>query len=257
MVVMRLMLLAVVGVLGRALLRARRLPANRPARFHGRGAVVCLGASTVQGNVSFNFVDELTRRLPDRAFVNAGINGETSAQVLARVPEVEACHPTDVIVMVGANDLFAIRGSKMAAGRRTTFDEYRTNLTAIVRGLRPARVALMSIQPLGEQLDSPENQDMDRLNAVVRAVATAEGVAYLPFNERMKDLLRDGDRAFADSPVRVLLAIVLRLGLGVGLDHIGRLNGFRAHTEGLHLASPAGLLAADLVEEFLKPQGDA
>jgi hypothetical protein len=29
------------------------------------------------------------------------------------------------------------------------------------------------------------------------------------------------------------------------------LFGFRAHTEGLHLASPAGLLAADLVEEHL------
>jgi lysophospholipase L1-like esterase len=249
---MRLMLLAILGVIGRALLRARRLPANRPARFRGRGAVVCLGASTVQGNVSFNFVDELARRLPDRVFVNAGINGETSAQALARVPEVKACQPTDVIVMVGANDLAAIRGSKLAAGKHTTFDEYRTNLTAIVRGLRPARVALMSIQPLGERLESPENQDMDRLNAVVRAVATAEDAVYLPFNERMKDLVRGGDRAVADSPLRVLLAIVLRLGVGVSLDHIGRLFGFRAHTEGLHLASPAGLLAADLAEEFLE-----
>jgi acyl-CoA thioesterase-1 len=254
MFVMRLMLSVLVGVVGGALVRARRPPANRPARFRGRGAVVCLGASTMQGNVSFNVVDELARRLPDRAFVNAGINGETSAQVLARVPEVVACRPTDVIVMVGANDLFAIRGSRMAGGRRTTFDEYRTNLTAIVRGLRPARVALLSIQPLGERLDSPENVDMDRLNAVVRSVAEAEGVAYLPFNERMKDLVRGGDRAFADSPLRVLSAIVLRLGLGVSLDHIGRLNGFRAHTEGLHLAGPAGLLAADLAEEFLRNQ---
>jgi acyl-CoA thioesterase I len=254
---MRLMLSVVVGVLGlvgRALLRARRPPANRPARFTGHDAVVCLGASTVQGNVSFNFVDELARRLPDRAFVNAGINGETSGQVLSRVPEVVACQPTDVVVMVGANDLSAIRGSRMAGGRRTTFDEYRANLTAIVRGLAPARVALMSIQPLGERLDSSENQDMDRLNAVVRAVASAEGVTYLPFNERMKDLVRGGNRAFVDSPLPVLLAIVLRLGLGVGLDHIGRLNGFRAHTEGMHLASPAGLLAADLVEEFLSAE---
>ena len=249
---MRLMLLALLGVVGRALVRARRPPANRPARFGGRGPVVCLGASTVQGNVSYNFVDELARRLPERDFVNAGINGETSAQVLSRVPEVVACGPTDVIVMVGANDLFAIRGSRMAAGRRTTFEEYRNNLTEIVRGLRPARVALLSVQPLGERLDSPENVDMDRLNAVVRSVAEAEGVAYLPFNERMKDLVGAGSRAFADSPVRVLLAIVLRLGLGVSLDHIGRVNGFRAHTEGLHLASPAGLLAADLVEEFLR-----
>jgi lysophospholipase L1-like esterase len=249
---MRLMLLALLGVIGRALFRGRQLPANRPALFRGRGAVVCLGASTVQGNVSYNFVDELARRLPDRTFVNAGINGETSAQVLARVPEVVACQPTDVIVMVGANDLSAIRGSRLATGRRTTFEEYEANLTAIVRALRPARVALLSIQPLGERFDAQENLDMDRLNAVVRSVAEAEGVAYLPFNERMKDLIGDGAQPFRDSLAQVLAAIVLRLGVGLSVDHIGRLFGYRAHTEGLHLASPAGLLAADLVEEFLK-----
>jgi acyl-CoA thioesterase I len=246
MVVMRLMFLALVGVVVRALVRVRR----RPRTVTERGAVVCFGASTVQGNVSYNFVDELARRLPDRVFVNAGVNGETSAQVLARVPEVTACQPTDVIVMVGANDLFAIRGARLAR-TRTTFDDYRTNLTAIVRGLRPARVALLSIQPLGERFDAPENQDMDRLNEIVYQVAATEGAGYLPFNERMKELVGDGDRPFRDSPLPVLLAIVLRLGLGVRLDHIGRMFGYRAHTEGLHLASPAGLLAADLVEEFL------
>jgi len=248
---MRLMLVAVLGVIFRTVLRARRLPAVRPATFNGRGAVVCLGASTVQGNMSYNFVDELARRLPDRTFVNAGVNGETSAQVLSRVPEVVACQPTDVIVMAGANDLAAIRGARLAGGRRTTFDEFHANLTAIVRGLRPARVALMSIQPLGEVLDSPENQDMDRLNAIVRGVADAEDVPYLPFNEQMKSLLLGGDRPFRDSVPRVVVAAVLRLGLGLSLDLIGRLNGYRAHTEGLHLASPAGLLAADLVEAHL------
>jgi acyl-CoA thioesterase-1 len=251
MVVMRLMLLAMLGVIGRALFRVRRLPANRPTTFRGHGAVVCLGASTVQGNVSYNFVDELARRLPDRTFVNAGINGETSAQALARVPEVVACQPTDVVVMIGANDLFAIRGSRLAGGRHTTFEEYRTNLTAIVRALRPARVALLSIQPLGERLDSPENLDMDRLTEIIRSVASAEGADYLPFNERMKELVNGGGQPFQDSLARVLLAGVLRLGVGLNTDHIGRLFGFRAHTEGLHLASPAGLLAADLVEGFL------
>lgn len=252
MVVMRLMLLALLGVTVRLAVRLRRLPANRPALFPGRGAVVCLGASTVQGNVSFNFVDELARRLPDRSFVNAGVNGETSAQVLARLPEVVACQPTDVIVMVGANDLFAIRSARLSAGRHTTFDEYRANLTSIVRGLRPARVALLSIQPLGERFDSPENEDMDRLNEIVYTVAAEEGAAYVPFNERMKSLIGDGDQPFSDSPARVLLAVVLRLGVGVGVDRIGRLFGYRTHTEGLHLASPAGLLAADLAEEFLR-----
>jgi acyl-CoA thioesterase I len=246
MVVMRLMCLALLGVILRALLRARR----RLPVVTDRGAIVCLGASTVRGNVSYDFVAELARRLPDRVFVNAGVNGETSAQVLARVPEVAASQPTDVVVMVGANDLFAIRGARLGRGS-TTFDDYRANLTAIVRGLRPARVALLSIQPLGERLDAPENQDMDRLNEIVYQVAATEGAGYLPFNERMKELVSGGDRPFRDSPLRVLVAIVLRLGVGVRLDHIGRLFGYRAHTEGLHLASPAGLLAADLVEEFL------
>src|SRR5262245_45904344 len=179
MVVMRLMLAAVLGVILRTLLRARKPPALRPATFHGRGPVVCLGASTVHGNASYNWVDELARRRPDQTFVNAGINGDTSAQVLARVPEVVACQPTDVIVTVGANDLFAIRGARLAGGRSTTFDEYRANLTAVVRGLAPARVAVMSVQPLGEVLDSPENKDMDRLNEIMREVADAEGATYL------------------------------------------------------------------------------
>jgi len=254
-VVMRLMTFAVLAVIVRALVRARLLPANRPARFRGRGAVVCLGASTVQGNVSYDWVASLARRLPALSFVNAGINGETSAQVLARVPSVVACQPSHVIVMVGANDLFAIRGSRLAGGRRTTLDDYRSNLTAIARSFPGARVALMSVQPLGERMDAPENVAMDRVNEVVRTVAAAEGVAYLPFNERMKSLISDGDRPFRDSPLPVLLAMVLRLGLGVSLDRIGRWQGYRAHSEGLHLASPAGTLAADLVEEFLRLRG--
>jgi hypothetical protein len=75
----------------------------------------------------------------------------------------------------------------------------------------------------------------------------------VPFNDRIQQLVRLGDQPFADSLAPVLLAVVLRLGVGVGLDRIGRWHGFRAHTEGLHLASPAGLLAADLVEEVLVP----
>lgn len=252
---MRLLLFAVVGVVLRGLLRARSLPPNRPAKFTGTGPVVCLGASTVQGNISYDWVSELGRRLPGQEFVNAGVNGDTSGQVLARVPSVVACRPSAVIVMVGANDLFAIRGAKLADGRRTTFAEYEENLTAIVRALSPARVALMSVQPLGELLDSPENRDMDRVNALVRQVADAEGVTYLPFAERMKEIVGGGGAPFRDSPLPVFRAIVLHLGLGVPLDRIGRWNGFLAHTEGLHLASRGGLIAADLAEEFVRSAG--
>ena len=101
---MRLMLLALLGVIGRALFRGRQLPANRPALFRGRGAVVCLGASTVQGNVSYNFVDELARRLPDRTFVNAGINGDTTEGMLQRLDRTVPNGTSAVILQPGGND---------------------------------------------------------------------------------------------------------------------------------------------------------
>jgi lysophospholipase L1-like esterase len=255
-----LLLVAAGGVVVRAFRRFRRLPARRPAAYRavpGRRRLVCLGASTVHGNVSFDFVDELAGRLPDHDVVNAGINGNTSAQALARVPEVVACAPDAVVVHVGANDALAMRDRSLARGTtdRPTPESFAANLAAIVAGLAPtgARIALMSIQPVGERLDDDLNRDVDRVNEVVSETARAAGATYLPLNERLRELLRERGtgRAAADSPVPVVRAIVLHLGLGIGLDRIGRWNGYAIHTDGLHLASPAGLVAADLVEDWL------
>jgi len=107
---MRLLLFAVVGVVLRGLLRARSLPPNRPAKFTGTGPVVCLGASTVQGNISYDWVSELGRRLPERTFVNAGVNGDTSGQVLARVPSVVACRPSASISTIAFVQTCFVRG---------------------------------------------------------------------------------------------------------------------------------------------------
>jgi acyl-CoA thioesterase I len=256
-----LVVAAAVALVVRAFTRFRQLPARSPSAYlvnQCRPRVVCLGASTIHGNVSFNIVDELVRRLPDHNLINAGVNGNTSAQVLARVPAVVACAPDAVIVQVGANDALAMRNSPMArySTDRPSLGGFATNLAAIVGSLTPtgARVALMSIQPAGERLDTEINQDIDRINEVVRHTAQAEGVGYLPLNERLKQLLKERGtgRAATDAPLPVLKVIILHLGLGIGLDRIGRWNGFAVHTDGLHLASPAGLVAADLIERFLR-----
>ncbi len=239
------------GVLARAVLRLRRPAVNSPRAFLARGAagsprVVCVGASTVRGNVSFDIVGELADRLPDRAWINAGINGETSAQVLARLDDVVACRPDHVVVQVGANDVL----------RRVPLEEYRANLAAIVARLRSgtdARIALMSVQVVGDLPESAANRDVDRLNEIIRRTAEATGAGYLPLHERLRDLLREhhpgAHREPADSAVA--RAILLRLGLGVGLDRIAALNGYAIHTDGLHLATAAGRVAAGLIEDFV------
>jgi acyl-CoA thioesterase-1 len=259
------------GVVVRAFTRMARPPANNPAAFlAGNGTesrkprTVCLGASTVHGNVSYDVVGELARRLPGHDLVNAGINGQTSAQVLDRLAEVTACAPDHVVVLIGANDLLAIQGTPLGRGNAArlpetpTLDSFARNLTGIVRGLRQSgdpQIALMSIQPLGELLDSDINRAVDQLNAAISRVALEEGVAYLPLNERLKDYLKANTfsdaKAYNGALLPVLSAIVLHQGLGVDLDRIGRMNGYAAHTEGLHLASAGGAIAADLVEEFV------
>jgi lysophospholipase L1-like esterase len=250
--------LAAVLIVVRAFVRFGR-PPRATRRRPGRPLVLCLGASTIHGNVSFNIVDELARRLPDHDLVNAGLNGNPSAQVLARLPAlVHEGAPDVAVVHVGANDLLAMRGSPLArdAAEPTTLAGFAANLKAIVDGLRPARIALLSIQPIGEQMESDVNQDVDRINAVVERTATAEHVTYLPLNERLKDLLRarGAGRAGTDSPLAVLRVILLHLGLGLSLDRIGRRAGYAVHTDGLHLASAGGRVAADLIEAFVRGQ---
>ena len=251
-----ILLLACLLVAVRGFVRFGRRPRAAPPR-PGRPRVLCLGASTIHGKVSFDIVAELARRLPDHDLVNAGVNGNTSAQVLARLPAlVRDGTPDLAVVHVGANDLLAMRGSPMArdTGEPPTLASFGANLKAIVDALRPARVALLSIQPVGERLESDVNQDVEAINAVIERTATAEHVTYLPLNERLADVIRERGtgRPAVDSPVPVLRVIVLHLGLGLSLDRIGRRSGFVVHTDGLHLASAGGLIAADLIEGFVR-----
>jgi len=241
-----LLLLVPVAVVARAFLRLRR-PA--PAfRTTGSPRVLCLGASTVRGNVSHDWVGDLSRRLPDRQWVNAGVNGETSAQILARADEALACQPTHVVVHAGANDVL----------QQVPLEDYARNLAALVARLRAAgaRVALLSLQPVGDDPGAPPNQDIDRVNEIIARTAAGHEVAYLPLNERPRDLLRahpDANRPLGESPLPFLRAMILHLGLGVSLARVARTNGYAIHTDGLHLGPEAGQVVADLVAEFVAP----
>lgn len=74
-------------------------------------------------------------------FGNGGVAGETSAQILARVPAIIALKPGIVSVAGGANDLAAA----------VPYATWTANMTAIATQLRAAgiRVALQTILPRG------------------------------------------------------------------------------------------------------------
>jgi hypothetical protein len=107
----------------------------------------------------------------------------------------------------------------------------------------------------GERLDSATNAAIDRMNEVIHGVARQAGIAYLPVGRRIKQLLLavrgSGGKDVTQRPVVVLGAAVLRLGLGLPLGWIARLNGYRLFSDGIHLTRRSGEVVADVMAEFV------
>ncbi|WP_067825671.1 SGNH/GDSL hydrolase family protein [Actinomadura kijaniata] len=234
-----------------------RPPANPPAdacadgpRPGGRPVVVAAGASMTQGTLGADWVGDLRDRAEHRAFefVNAGKNGDTSADLLQRLDrDVVACRPAAVTVLIGAND---VRDG-------VPLQRYRDNLTAIVGRLKArtsARVALVSLPPIGEQIGSDLNRKAAGYNAALRETADRTGADYVPLNERMTDHLRrrGGDGApYGFGFTLAFLAGARHYLLGHSWDEVARGNGLELLVDHLHLSDRGGAMVADLISEWL------
>ncbi|QFU88436.1 GDSL-type esterase/lipase family protein [Amycolatopsis sp. YIM 10] len=250
-----LVLVATLGTVGIAgYLAFLRAPANTPAEACGGGAtsrpaVVSAGASMTQGTLGGDWVGDLRGR-PEFAgyeFVNAGHNGDTAADLLARVDtDVVACRPAAVLVLVGSND---VRDG-------TPLERYRADLTAIVDRLRTgttARIALLSLPPLGEDLTTDINRSLAGYNAAIEETAGRSGVDFLPVHRRMLDLLGpDTDRRPYDFSFPLALSAATRhYVLGQSWDDIARGGGRALLIDHIHLNDRGAARLADVAAEWL------
>ncbi|MFC7103334.1 GDSL-type esterase/lipase family protein [Nonomuraea rubra] len=68
--------------------------------------VVAAGASMTQGSLGADWVASLRASFPTYEFVNAGNNGDTTADLLNRVDtDIVACRPAAVTLLIGTNDV--------------------------------------------------------------------------------------------------------------------------------------------------------
>jgi lysophospholipase L1-like esterase len=93
-----------------------RPPQTSPAEFLARPpaeraaqVVVAAGSSTTRATLSADWVGAVRARAgADTEIVNAGVNGDTAAGLLARLDDdVIATAPAAVVVLIGGNDLRA------------------------------------------------------------------------------------------------------------------------------------------------------
>ncbi|WP_151771045.1 SGNH/GDSL hydrolase family protein [Streptomyces abyssomicinicus] len=249
--------LAVLGAAGSVgYLTFLRAPSNPPgdACAGGRPAgggpvVVAAGASMTQGTLGRDWVGDLRERPEFRgyAFVNAGDNGNTSADLRERIDsDVVACDPDAVILLIGTND---VRDG-------VPLGEYRENLTAIIERIRSgtsARIALMSLPPLGEDLDSEINHRLRGYNAAIKEIATRTAVGHVPVNERFTGHLRNrSHRPTYDFGFGTAYwAAAKYYLLGNGWDEVARDNGLELFVDHIHLSDRGGAMVTDLAAQWL------
>lgn len=257
-----------------AMLRLRQMPKNNPQRFiresdrGHRRIVACVGASTVQGQMSFNFVEYLSRKLEPQnfAFINAGINGDLAYNVLQRMPEVIACRPDYVVIAVAGNDIMGSLDARSAERylkmKRLpcppSIDWYEENIRKIIEVIRQngiLRIAVVSATILGEDVSSRANRAVESFNAVLEKIARETGVAFLNVYAKQVEYLeahRNGIGPEYKGQVGPMLKAFLLHGLfGCSLDKISRKNGFLLNTDYIHQNSISGMMIAEEIERYV------
>jgi lysophospholipase L1-like esterase len=236
--------------------------------------VACLGSSTTAGKGTFNWIDELAKR-PENSrfrFINFGVGGDLSFNVVTRLDPVLSLAPDRVIVLIGANDILAsvfgnFRGfSRVWKGlsEEPSATTFRHNLELITHRLQQqsrATIALSSLAPVGEALQSndPVQSRLNELIAdysdVVAGVSRSTGTYYLPLYEHFQEQLERC--AIAKPFTRFSFAAFYRdylfreLILRRSFDQISEQNGWGFHIDGIHLNTKGGLILTDVVQQFL------
>ena len=242
-----------------AFLRAGRRP-------QAKRIVVCVGDSITRGQSSANWVDILQRRFAGGGyqFVNAGIDGDPAWNVLQRIDDVARCQSDAVTLQAGSNDVAAASGTwrektyrrQQHLPQAPTLGWYTECVDEILTRLQSqtsARIAVLDIPMIGEDLTSDINRRVDSYNLELRRVAAAHLAGYLPLHDRLAGLLPSPHNP---PPYRGRFGPMIRASLSHNIlhrswDKISASNGLIALIDHVHLNDRAAALIADLVADFI------
>ena len=237
---------------------------NRQQIDHQKKVLVCFGDSNTHGNVSYNWVNDLTLQLPDYQVFNAGINSDLTYTLLHRIADVIACQPDYITILIGTNDVNATMNIKMEKryqrlGRidkntSPNFEDFKKNYTEIIRQLKhqtKAKIAVMSLPVMGEDLMHEVNLRADKYSEFILQLADSEQLTYLPVREKQKEFLKKNPRklkhTFEETYKLLNFSVINHYILGKSWDEITAKHGFQLTPDNLHQNSIAGGIIRDLI----------
>lgn len=246
---------------------------KRPKLTRGKLRLVCLGDSITAGTASSDYCGivraDLAKKSNETAdVVNAGVNGHCAWNMLQRVDDVVRCDPTHVFVLAGTNDVKGAYNESWGATSVTTHSlpeapsigGFERDLGTLLTSLKMrtgAKVAVATLPPMGEHLDSGANSMVTTANAIVERLAEEAGCQVLPLHSKLLEHLeacppaKKPLQAFEDWPTNSKLAVAQAYLLGRSWDCCGARLGMRVMSDGLHLNDVGGKIVAALVGDWL------
>jgi lysophospholipase L1-like esterase len=229
--------------------------------------LVCFGDSLTEGAIGASYVDILRERLPAAVrVINAGVNGDTTINLLLRFErDVAPYRPDLVVILVGLNDLTTAYGWPSSRAYYRVIKRVPIALTPalfarayqrLIAGLRKrtdAQLALCTLTTVGERLDDPFQVYVEAYSIVIRALAERERLPLIDlrgaFRAALAEEPRDGPPYHIWTPLLDWAAIGLR---GRTYAELGERRGYRLLCDGAHLAEAGAALVAETMLPFLR-----
>ena len=169
---------------------------------HGRSSqgrvIACIGDSLTHGNLGVCWVDHLRDEFPQDIFLNEGINGDVVWQVHERLKPILKCRPDLAILMIGSNDAMGSFDESSGKGYKKnnklpeipTFNAYKKLLPELIDRLSEIpKIAICTLPPIGECLDSAINQHIGKFNNFIKKTAQEKNISVIDVSDSMWDEL--------------------------------------------------------------------
>jgi len=250
------------------------LPLNNPKTYlknkrdDGKEIVVLIGDSLTHGNVQPSWVNSMRKKMgEDFEFINAGINGETTNDVLNRINEILACDPNIATLLIGNNNLMGSferneRNYKKSKQVEWSINGFENEYRMIVKRLieNDIKLAVSSLMSYGEEIGSVEFERTREYSKIIKKIADEFSLYYIPlFEEIEKYLIEKGGNTNLpkienDSLIMLQNFMIKKILLKQSWDKISTDSRFKVTLDHIHFNNYSANLMESMVSEFIKPK---
>ena len=248
------------------------LPINNPKTYlknkrdDGKEIVVLIGDSLTHGNVQPSWVNSMRKKMGENfEFINAGINGETTNDVLNRINEILACDPNIATLLIGNNNLMGSferneRNYKKSKQVEWSINGFENEYRMIVKKLIENNItlAVSSLMSYGEEIGSDEFERTREYSKIIKKIADEFSLYYIPlFEEIEKYLIEKGGNSNLpkienDSLIMLQNFMVKKILLKQSWDKISTDSRFKVTLDHIHFNNYSANLMESMVSEFIK-----